>query len=108
MVKSKINVGILEAVQKYIEKVSEYYNIDYVILFGSYAKGTNHEDSDIDIAVVSNDFTDTFDDGVKLAKLTMDIDLRIEPHAIKTEDFHIVDTPLVYEIINTGVELYAA
>jgi len=33
-------------------------SIDKEILFGSYAKGTADEHSDIDIAVISNDFKD--------------------------------------------------
>ena len=40
-----------------IERLKEDgINIDKVILFGSYYKGTPHKDSDIDIAIVSNDF----------------------------------------------------
>jgi len=107
MVKSKISVDILDSIEKYIKKARQYYKIDYIILFGSFAKGTNHEDSDIDIAVISNDFTDTFEDGVQLMKLTMGIDLRIEPHAITTEEFDEIGTPLIDEIIKTGIELYA-
>ena len=108
MVKSKINIDILNSIEKYIERISKFYNIDYIILFGSYAKGDNHNDSDIDIAVVSKDITDSFDDGVKLMSLTWGIDTRIEPHAINTEDFNIVDTPFIAEIIRSGVELYVA
>ena len=108
MVKSKINIDILKSIEKYIKEISKYYRIDHIILFGSYAKGTNHNDSDIDIAVVSKDITDSFDDGVKLMSLTWGIDTRIEPHAIKTEDFDIVDTPFIDEIIQTGIEIYAA
>ena len=108
MVKSKIDINILKSIEKYVKEISKYYNIDYIILFGSYAKGNNHNDSDIDIAIVSKDITDSFDDGVKLMSLTWGIDTRIEPHAINTEDFDIVDTPFIEEIIQTGVELYAA
>ena len=31
-------------------------HIDQMILFGSWAKGTQHEGSDIDVVIVSNDF----------------------------------------------------
>ena len=108
MVKSKINVDILNSIEKYINVVNKHYKVNYIILFGSYAKGTNNESSDIDIAVVSSDFSDTLDDQVELMKLTIDIDLRIEPHAITIEEFNEVDTPFIDEIIQTGVELYAA
>ena len=108
MAKSTINVDILKSIEKYIEIISKYYKIDAIILFGSYAKGTNNENSDIDIAVVSSDITDTFDDMAKLMRLTWEIDLRIEPHPIKTEEFKENETPFIDEVIKTGIELYAA
>jgi predicted nucleotidyltransferase len=37
---------------------SKGIRIDKIILFGSYAKGTANEYSDIDIAIISNDFKD--------------------------------------------------
>ena len=56
-------------------------------MFGSYAKGTENEDSDIDIAVISDDFEDIYDCMAVLMGMTWDIDARIEPHPITTEDF---------------------
>jgi predicted nucleotidyltransferase len=110
MVERTINIDteILNSIEKYIEEISKYYRIDYIILFGSYAKGTNHEDSDIDIAVISGDIKNRFNDGVKLMSLTWGINTKIEPHPIKTEEFRENETPFIDEIINTGIELYAA
>jgi len=108
MVKSTISTEVLNSIEAYIKKISEYYKIDAVILFGSYAKGTNNTDSDIDIAVVSSDIKDKFDDGAKLISLTWGVDTRIEPHLILTEEFKENETPFIDEIIRTGIELYAA
>jgi predicted nucleotidyltransferase len=108
MVKNKINIDILKSIEKYIDLVNKHYKVDYIILFGSYAKGTDNINSDIDIAIISKDFSNTFDDQIELMKLTIDIDLRIEPHAITTKEFKEVDTPFIDEIIKTGIELYAA
>jgi len=108
MVKRTVDIEILNSIEKYIEAISEYYKIDAVILFGSYANGTNTEDSDIDIAVISSDIKDRFDDMARLMKLRRKIDLRIEPHPIKTEEFRENETPFIDEIIKTGIELYAA
>jgi len=108
MAKNTIDISILNTVEKYIEEISKHYSIDAIILFGSHAKGTNNEDSDIDIAVVSSDIQDKFDDMVKLMNLRWDIDLRIEPHPIKTEEFKENETPFIDEVIRTGIELYAA
>ena len=107
MVKSTINVDIMTSIERYIEEISKYYKIDAVFLFGSYAKGTNSEDSDIDIAVISSDIQDKFDDTVKLMNLRWNIDLRIEPHPIKTEEFRENETPFIDEVLKTGIELYA-
>jgi len=108
MVKGTIDIEILNSIERYIEEISKYYRIDYIILFGSYAKGTNHEDSDIDIAVVSSDIKDKFDDMGKMMSLTWNIDTRIEPHPINTKEFRENETPFIDEIINTGIEVYAA
>lgn len=40
MTKKSIDNGIMEIVKKYVEKVCENYKIETIILFGSYAKGT--------------------------------------------------------------------
>jgi len=42
----------IESVKKYAERVRHDFDVKKVILFGSYAKGTAREDSDIDVAVV--------------------------------------------------------
>lgn len=88
-----------------IEKISEYYKIDAIILFGSYAKGTENADSDIDIAIISSDFSDIIDDGAKLIELTWKIATRIEPHPISTEDFEKVSNLFAKEVIDTGIKV---
>lgn len=105
MVKKSIDSRIIESINKYIEKVSEFYKIEAIILFGSYAKGTENVDSDIDIAIISSDFSDIIDDGAKLIGLTWKIDTRIEPHPITTEDYEKISTPFVKEVIDTGIKV---
>jgi predicted nucleotidyltransferase len=95
----------MESIEKYIERISQYYKIEAIILFGSYAKGTENEDSDIDIAVISNDFKNIIQDGADLIGYTWKIDTRIEPHPIRTEDYENIATPFVQEIINTGIKV---
>ena len=105
MVKRTIDNRIMESIKKYIEKISQYYKIEAIILFGSYAKGTENEDSDIDIAIISSDFSDIIEDGAKLIGLTWKIDTRIEPHPITTEDYQKVSNPFVREVVNTGIKV---
>ena len=102
----EINKEIADIVDKYIAIVKENYDVVAIILFGSYAKGTNHEDSDIDIAVITDDIkTDRFDEEVNLMQLRWDIDLRIEPHIISVADYENDETPFVVEVKNTGIKV---
>lgn len=107
MAKKSINNRIImNIVQRYVERVCQNYKIEAIILFGSYAKGTEHEDSDIDIAVITDDFNnDIFDEELNLKKLRWEIDLRIEPHLIRIEDYKNVTTPFIQEVIDTGIKV---
>ena len=105
MVKRTIDREIMESINKYIEKISKYYKIEAIILFGSYAKGTQNEDSDIDIAIIFSDFKDIFDDMADLIGYTWKIDTRIEPHPISKEDYEKIATPFVQEVIDTGIKV---
>lgn len=106
MAKKSINSGIMEIVQKYVEKVCKKYKIKTIILFGSYAKGTENEDSDIDIAIITDDIKkDRFDEEINLMKLRWDIDLRIEPHIISVADYENNENPFVIEVKNTGIKV---
>lgn len=106
MVKKSVDDEIMKIVKKYVERVCEKYQIKTIILFGSYAKGTEHEDSDIDIAVITDDIkTDKFDEEIKLMQLRWDIDLRIEPHIISISDYENDETPFVVEVKNTGIKV---
>ena len=104
MAEKSVDVDILDIVKRYVAAVSEKFDIEAVYLFGSYAKGTNHENSDIDIAIVVKSEVNSFDLMVEMMFLTQYIDLRIEPHPIKLEDFES-GNPFVDEIKNTGLKV---
>ena len=102
----EINKEIADILDKYIAIVKENYDVVAIILFGSYAKGTENEDSDIDIAVVTNDIkTDRFNEGVKLTLLRRKIGARIEAHIISIGDYENDETPFVVEVKNTGIKV---
>lgn len=86
----------------YIDSISTKYNIKLAILFGSFAKGTNHDDSDIDIAIIVNNVVDIIDTQIDLMKLRRKIDLRIEPHPFMASDFN-KSNPVVNEILKYGI-----
>ncbi len=105
MVERTINKDILNTINKFAEEIKKHYNVTAIILFGSYAKGTENENSDIDIAVISDDFDDIYDCMAKLMGMTWDIDARIEPHPIKKKDFEEITDYFVKEIIDTGIKV---
>lgn len=90
--------------QQYIDTVSGKFDISKALIFGSYVKGTNHADSDIDVALVLKSVENLFDAQVELMTLRQDKDLAIEPHPFREADFNS-DDPFVYEIVRGGVEL---
>lgn len=106
MDKRLVERGIDRIIIKYIDEVSKYYEIEAIIVFGSYAKGTNTEDSDIDIALIFRDLkNDVIDEELNLMRLRRKIDTRIEPHIIRLEDYKKVSNPFVQEIIETGIKV---
>ena len=72
-------------INSFLEEIQKKYRIDNAYLYGSFAKGTFNKWSDIDIAIVSSDFSgDLFEDRLSLMRLASTIDDRIEPRPFKT------------------------
>lgn len=106
MTNKKINAEIEANVLKYVEAICKLYKVEAIILFGSYAKGTEREDSDIDIAIVIDEFKDNIiDEEVELMKFRKGIDYRIEPHIIRIDDYKNISNPFVKEVIETGIKV---
>ena len=55
-----VNRQIAEKIDRFVETVIYEYNPEQIILYGSYAKGTNDENSDIDIAVIVDEVEGSF------------------------------------------------
>ena len=75
-----------------------------IFLFGSYARGTFHEDSDIDLAIIFDSLSDSFDMQVELMKMRK-FDIRIEPHPLSGESDSQISNPLAKEILKNGLEI---
>ncbi|MCX6238532.1 MAG: nucleotidyltransferase domain-containing protein [Bacteroidia bacterium] len=99
-----VNQSVIDTAKLYIQEIPESMELKKAYLFGSYAKGNEHMDSDIDIAVVIGKMDDFFAIQMELMRLRRTIDLRIEPHPIWEGDFNI-QNPFAFEIQNTGIEL---
>ncbi|GBD95453.1 MAG TPA: nucleotidyltransferase domain-containing protein [Nitrospirae bacterium] len=96
----------IEVVERFLKLIkSADINIERIILFGSYAKGNAGEWSDMDIAIVSPDFSGMpFYDRKMLNSFILKIDSRIEVHPFRPEDF-TEDNLFVKEILKNGMEL---
>ncbi len=102
---AEITTELTELIRKYIAKVSQVRKVDRAYIYGSYAKGRSNKWSDIDVAIVSPDFSqDLFEERVFLMKLALKFDDRIEPSPFRPEDFNI-DNPLVNEIRASGIAI---
>lgn len=95
---------VIKKLQQYKVLVSSHFDVDKLILFGSYAKGTQRTDSDIDVAVVVNSVSgDFFTYAPLLWKLRLEVDNRIEPVLlIKGRD----ESGFLQEILQTGLVIH--
>jgi predicted nucleotidyltransferase len=92
--------------RKYLLRLKETnLNFSNAWLFGSFAKGNQHEDSDIDIAIVmDNNSPIPFETEVKLMTCRKGDETLIEPHVFSKSDFDR-SSPLVDQIMNYGVPI---
>ncbi len=71
---------VVEIAQEYAKKVVDSMSVRMVVLYGSHVSGRAHKDSDIDIAVIVDEFRgDYLKASAKLFSLVRGISTRIEP-----------------------------
>lgn len=95
---------LLNIARAYSDVLKEYFEIEYVYLFGSCVVRANW-DSEIDIAVVSKDFGENIvADRLKLMRIRRQVDTRIEPHPISIKNFTLENTFAV-SIMESGIKI---
>ena len=98
--------AVIEIVKNYAHEIeAQGVHLRSVILYGSFAKETQHQWSDIDVALIADEFTGLPDDhdlfpyvGIKKPYS------RIEATTYPTNYFQQGD-PFTEEIKNTGIEI---
>jgi len=97
---------VIDLVNQYIEVLKKNnFPVLEAILFGSYALGTPKEESDIDLAIISDAFTgNRFEDRRKIVPFRRGIDSRIEPIPFRPDDFKNGGN-LIDNIKETGIHL---
>ena len=103
---AEIDDLIVKKVKMFLLKLKESgVSVDSAYLFGSYAKRRSSKFSDIDVAVISSDFSDDrFEEGIKLSVIAGQIDNRIEPIPFTPGSF-VENDPLVWEIKKDGIPI---
>jgi uncharacterized protein len=103
---AQVDHNVIIPVKQFLRRISQCgIHIEAAYLFGSYAHNKANQWSDIDVAVVSPDFSDDrLAERIRLMRLSADIDSRIEPVPFHTLNFKDVD-PLAGEIIKNGILL---
>lgn len=97
---------IMETIIKYLNLLRKNnISFEQVYLYGSYAKGNPGEDSDIDLAIIAQEWQpDIFEAQFKLMKLGRKVDTRIEPHLLRKSDFDKTN-PYIRKILTTGKKI---
>ncbi|ABO49433.1 DNA polymerase, beta domain protein region [Desulforamulus reducens MI-1] len=107
MVEGKVIVK--QSIAELISVLEKNIKINYVVLYGSHAKGSADKNSDIDIAVISPEFgKDPLNDSKIVYKLIMlsDIEPNFDVKTYSPEEFEKGDHFFVKEIRRTGKKIY--
>lgn len=108
-------VELKDKLNNFVNCVTKVFNVDKIILFGSYAKGNTHEYSDIDIALISHDLDpkrarwENIEYIMKKSNMEYDPDLQLIPFSKESFD-NDADSPIgsfIREIKETGKIIYS-
>lgn len=99
---------VINKLKKIVAEIKQSgIHLNRVVLYGSYARNTQHKWSDIDVALVADEFkSDGFEDvGLFAATLIKYPTLNISPRTYNTKDFHPERDPFVEVILKNGIEI---
>ncbi len=94
-------VSLKEIGKEIAEYLSTYITIDKIILYGSYAYGEPREDSDIDIAIISEKFNAmSITERIELLSgISLAIDSRIEAKGFTPKEYEAPSPGSLIELI---------
>jgi len=95
---------VSQLVKRYADEVVKELSPKSIVLYGSYAKGTQNNDSDIDVAVIYDGFNgDWLKTSALLWKLSSKVSLDIEPILLDTTKDK---SGFVQNVLGTGEIIY--
>lgn len=103
---AQVPEGIKQIVEDYIRKLKKEIPIEKAVLFGSYAKGKQHNDSDVDLAIFSDYFNGMRRvDGINYLLLrAVEYDIDLEPLPFTKADYS-EKGGFAREVLKEGVEI---
>ena len=97
--------NIIKYVESFAKEVKNSgLNLRTVILYGSYAKNQQQKYSDVDVALVADEFIGVGFEDIKLFVKSLRNYVNIQPRTYPTDYFREGD-PFIDEIRKTGVEI---
>ena len=93
--------SVVDTVRQYLKQVNEHgIPVTFGVIFGSQARGTADEQSDIDLLVVSPHFDEKKDrrETSLLWRLTVHSDTRVEPIPVGEQEWISDDSRAIIEI----------
>ncbi|MBI4727172.1 nucleotidyltransferase domain-containing protein [candidate division TA06 bacterium] len=100
-----VKTDIIDLATNFTKEAKTVIKIDAAYLFGSSINGKDLKHSDIDLAIVSPDFSGFgFADRKKLNPLILKFGASLEVHPFKKSDFLRKD-PFIKEILKTGIKV---
>ncbi|MBI2357864.1 MAG: nucleotidyltransferase domain-containing protein [Deltaproteobacteria bacterium] len=100
-------------IEKIVRKIVEGYGPERIILFGSYAYGVPHQDSDVDLLIIKQTSQPFIDRLVQVRKILTDPNrsVPLETIVLTPEELNArlkIGDQFIQEILTRGEVLYAA
>lgn len=105
------NISLMEILKEFKSGLKKLYGskLKNIVLYGSYARGEENEDSDIDLAIILKGNILPFKEIDRVTEIACDIDLKynilLSIHPVSENDFNSLMTPLLVNIRDEGVEV---
>ncbi len=99
---------IFNNIRKFFNVANKDFDIERILLFGSYSRGTANEFSDIDVAVILMNRGEYSRISImkRLFLIASKIDNRIEPKCIFSDEVDTAEpASILAEILRTGIEV---
>ena len=92
---------VITILKIYKKLLSQYMSFDKMILFGSYARGSQREDSNVDVAIIVEEMQgDYFSTRPLLWRIRREVDDRIEPILFETKHD---ESGFLEEVMRNGI-----